>query len=213
MGWIKNLGRTGWGGLAPTAPAALGLSVFFVVTTLLAGAASPEEGAGGVPSVCAGWHRGDGESRVFDLAGAERGYREFKETVSQSFSKSLRDHAAKAAAPVGYDAGLPAGSKAGTRRVTPAKALPQALLGRKFWFFAVPAGKSPKIPAEVMSDPDVVPLAAKVEKLQDLAQVSKIIGRPASLAPKGLGEALGVRLIPALVTISKEGEVEIHDDP
>jgi hypothetical protein len=198
------------GGAAILAPGAFGLLVFAFLSKPLAGAQSSGDGA--APPVCAGWHRGDGQSQAFDLARTEEGYRKFKESLSQSLSKSLKDQTAKAG-PVGYDAGLRACSRGQKRTATPERAVPESLRGRRLWFFAFTPGKSPRVPDEVERDPDLVPLVAKIEKVEDLARLSKLIGRPVSLTPKGLGEALGLRCVPALVAISKEGEVEIHEDP
>jgi hypothetical protein len=194
------------------APGLFAFAVFVVVSKPLPGEAAPGEGPESIPSVCTGWHRGDGESRAFDLARTEQGYREFKEAFAQSLSKSLGDQVAKAG-PVGYDAGLGACGRGEKRSLTPAGAVPEALRGRRLWFFAVTAGRMPRIPEQVKDDPDLVPLVAKVDRVEDLAKVSTRIGRSASLAPKGLGEALGLRCVPALVAISKEGKVEVHEDP
>jgi hypothetical protein len=91
--------------------------------------------------------------------------------------------------------------------------VPEQLRGRRLWFFAFTAASQPRVPEPVRSDPDLIPLATKVERVQDLAKLSELVGRAARLAPKGLGEALGVRCVPALVTISKDGEVVIDEDP
>jgi hypothetical protein len=193
------------------APGALGL-VLLLVSKALAGAETPSEGSSASPPICAGWHRGDGQSRAFDLDATERGYREFRESLSQSLSKSIKDQVAKAS-PAGYDAGLPSCMRGAERRVTPTRAVPDVLRGRRLWFFSFASGKTPRVPKDAENDRDLVALASKVEKLEDLAKLSKTLGRPVSLAPKGLGETLGVRCLPALVAISKEGEVEIHEDP
>jgi hypothetical protein len=193
-------------------PGALGIVLFAILSKPLAGAATPEGDVNAVPPVCVGWHRGDGESQAFDLARTERGYQEFTVSLAQSLSKALRDQTAKAG-PVGYDAGLRACGRSQKRTATPAQAVPESLRGRRLWFFAFTPGMEPRVPDEAQGDPDVVPLVTKIEKVEDLAKLSKLIGRPATLAPKGLGEALGLRCVPALVAISKEGEVEIHEDP
>jgi hypothetical protein len=199
-------------GTAILAPGALGLVLFIIVSRPLADAAAPDEGASGAPPVCVGWHRGDGESQPFDLTRTERGYRDFKESMAQALSKSLREAAAKAA-PTGYDAGLVACQRSGKRNVTLSQPVPDQFRGRRFWFFAFAPGNRPRVPAVVQGDPDLIPLVTRVEKVEDLARLSGLIGRAASLAPKGLGEALGVRCVPALVSVSKEGEVVIDEDP
>jgi hypothetical protein len=197
---------------ALAAPGVLGLSVFIVLSKPLSGAPGPEGGTAETPSLCSGWHRGDGQSQPFDLSRTERGYRDFKESMSQTLSKSLREAAAKAA-PTGYDAGFAACRRRGKRKVTPSNPVPEQFRGKRFWFFAFAPGSRPRVPEEVQGDPDLIPLVTRVEKVEDLAKLSGLIGRAASLAPKGLGEALGVRCVPALVSISKEGEVVIDDDP
>jgi hypothetical protein len=199
-------------GITLAAPGVLGLAMFVVLSKPLSGEAAPGGESDTIPPVCTGWHRGDGDSRGFDLARTEQGYREFKDAFAQSLSKSLGDQVARAG-PVGYDAGLRACLRGEKRSPTPAKSVPESLRGRRLWFFAFTAGRGPRIPEQTSSDPDVVPLVTKIEKVEDLAKVSKLIGRPASLAPKGLADALGVRCVPALVTVSKDGEVEIHEDP
>jgi hypothetical protein len=209
---VRNLGRA----LAETVPIALpgilGFALFVILSKPLSGQATPGDGAAALPAPCAGWHRGDGQSHAIDLARTEAGYREFKESLTQSLSKSLKDQTSKAS-PAGYDVGLRACRGGGLRRVNPARAVPESLRGRRLWFFDIPAGRLPRIPQEVVGDRDIVPLAAKVERFEDLGKMREVLGRPASLAPKGLGEALGVRCIPVLVTISKDGEVDIHEDP
>ena len=207
--WLGR-GLAGHGALA--AHGILGFLVFVVLSKPLPGEATPGDGPAAVPPPCTGWHRGDGQSRALDLARTEAGYREFKESLAQSLSKSLKDQPAKAN-PVGYDAGLGACRGGRERRVVPARAVPESLRGRRLWFFSVPAGKTPRIPEEIAADRDIVPLAAKVERFEDLGKFSEILGRPASLAPRGLGEALGVRCVPALVSIAKDGEVVIDEDP
>jgi len=197
---------------ALVAPGVFGLVVFIILSKPLSGAHAPGDGTAEIPPPCTGWHRGDGQSQPFDLSRTERGYRDFKESMSQTLSKSLREAAAKAG-PTGYDAGLAACRRSGKRNATPSIPVPEQLRGRRLWFFAFTQGSRPRVPEEVQGDSDLIPLVTRVEKVEDLAQLSGLIGRAASLAPKGLGEALGVRCIPALVSISKEGEVVIDDDP
>ena len=121
----KILARALVDGALLLAPGALGLALIFAVSKSLSGAATPDEGRAAVPPVCSGWHRGDGESRAFDLARTEQGYKEFKDALSQSLSKSLKDQKALAG-PTGYDSGLAACTRGTARRVTPAKALPDS---------------------------------------------------------------------------------------
>lgn len=199
-------------GTAILAPGALGLVLFVIVSLPLADAAAPDEGASAAPTVCVGWHRGDGQSQPFDLTRTERGYRDFKESMSQTLSQSLREAAAKAG-PAGYDAGLAACRRTGKRNVKTSQPVPEQLRGKRFWFFAFAPSSRPRVPEEVQGDPVLIPLVTRVEKVADLAKLSGLIGRAASLAPKGLGEALGVRCVPALVSVSKDGEVVIDEDP
>lgn len=198
--------------LAQCAPGLLGLALFFLLASPKHGGATPAEGEGAVPPVCAGWHRGDGESQTVDLGQIERGYREFKDSLSQSLSRSLRDQHEKATQ-TGYDAGLAACTRGSVRRLTPTKAVPESLRGRRLWFFNLQNGKAPSIPREISEDPDATFFATKLENLEDLRKASDSLGRAVALAPRGIAEALGVWCTPAVVTISKEGEAEIHENP
>jgi len=210
--WPRGLLRRGPGkDSALGISAGLGFVLSLWVPGLLTGARSPEENPAAAPPLCAGVHRGDGDCRAIDLGAIERGYRELKEALSRSLTKSLE--APTLALPAGVDAGLPACRRSAARRFLPARVIPEALRGRRFWFLGMAGGRTPRIPPEVQEDPDIRVLVSRIEKLGDLARVSEILGRPVSLAPKGLGEALGVRCVPALVTILREGEVEIHEDP
>jgi hypothetical protein len=189
----------------------LGL-VFILVTTSRSGAEPPSLEPALAPPLCSGWHPGDGQSRAFDLAATERGYRDFRDLLSASLSTSLKEQLAKAGA-AGYDAGLPSCTRGATRRVALARAVPDLLRGRRLWIFPLVPGRMPRPPGEAQHDPDLALLVSKAERVEDLAKATRLLGRPVSLAPKGLAESLGVRCVPALLAISNEGEVEVHEDP
>jgi hypothetical protein len=206
-----KIGRALARGALIVAPGALGLALL-LISRPLAGAEMPVGRPSAIPPLCSGWHRGDGQSRAFDLDSTERGYREFREAFARSLSQSLEDHRAKVGL-VEYDAGLPACTRAERRRVTPPSALPDALRGQTIWLFSTAPGRSPRIPKDVERDPSAIPLATKLESLEDLAKLSRLFARPVRLAPRGLAEALGVRCVPALVSISSDGGIELHEHP
>jgi hypothetical protein len=91
--------------------------------------------------------------------------------------------------------------------------MPRELLGKKLWFTEITLGTHLTLPESVRNDPGAIIFALKTERIDALADSSKALGRSVSLAPKDLAQALGVRCGPALVVISNDGEVEVHENP
>jgi hypothetical protein len=164
------------------------------------------------PAVCSAWHRGQGESHPIDLGRMKRSYEDLKARLSRSLTTSLQKELL-AVAPKGYDAGLPACRRRDVRRFRPSRQMPGELLGKTLWFTEIKVGTRPTLPDLVRSDPGAVVFALKTDTFEALADASKALGRSVSLASKDLAAALGVRCGPALVSISNEGEVEIHENP
>jgi hypothetical protein len=191
----------------------LGLAAAAVLFTLSQahGAFGTSEEAS-APPVCSAWHRGQGESHRIDLVKMKRSYEELKNRLSRSVAGSMRKEM-EAVALKGYDSGLPACRSTEKRSFSPKSNIPPDFLGKRLWFARFESGKQPAIPDLVKDDPGAIVFATRVEKFEILAEVSKTLGRPVSLAPRELPQALGVRCAPAVVSISKNGEVEIHENP
>jgi hypothetical protein len=164
------------------------------------------------PAVCGAWHRGGGESEPFDLERTRRGYEELGQLLSQSLRRSVEKELAVAKTK-GYDSGLPACGRSGERRLRPGREVPPELRGKTLWLIPLEGRKHPVFPEKVKTDPTILALATKAVGLESLEVASKVLGRPVTLLPRGLADALGVRCAPALLSISPDGEVEIHENP
>lgn len=186
----------------------LAAAVFLLALSKAQGTSQEAE----APPVCSTWHRGQGESHPIDLGRLKRSYEDLKARLSRSLITSLQEELL-VVAPKGYDAGLPACRRRDVWRFRPNVQLPSELLGKKLWFTEIKVGTRPTLPDLVRSDPGAIVFALKTDTLEALADASKALGRSVSLASKDLASALGVRCGPALVSISNEGEVEIHENP
>lgn len=188
-----------------------------IAAVLLLGLSKAQEAFGTsqeaeAPPVCSIWHRGQGESHPIDLGRLKRSYEDLRARLSRSLTTSLRKELL-VVAPKGYDAGLPACRRKDVRRLRPNGQLPGELLGKKLWFTDIMDGTRLTLPDLVRSDPGAIVFALKTDTFEGLADASKALGRSVSLASKDLAAALGVRCGPALVSISNEGEVQIHENP
>src|SRR5205085_9930612 len=85
--WSQMLPRSLGDGATLLAPLAVGLALLVALSKPLSGASATGEGGSSAPPRCSGWHRGDSESREFDLGRTERGHRESKEALSEALSK------------------------------------------------------------------------------------------------------------------------------
>ncbi len=189
----------------------LGVAVLLLALSKAQGAFGTSEGES-PPPVCSAWHRGQGESHPIDLGRMKRSYEELKDRLSRSITNSMKREMG-AVTLKGYDAGLPACRGSQKRSFRPDAKIPAELLGNKLWFTRIEGKNLPALPSLVKDDPGAIMFATKVEKLEALTEASRILGRPVSLAPRELPEALGVRCGPAVVIISPKGEVEIHENP
>ncbi len=193
----------------------LAAAVLLLVLSRAQGASGASEGAS-APPVCSAWHRGQGESHLIDLGRMKRSYEELKDRLSRSITTSMKQEM-DAATLKGYDAGLPACRRSEKRSFRPAGRpdgqIPPELVGKKLWFARIEGKNLSALPALIIDDPGAIVFATRVEKLEALSEASRILGRPVSLAPRELPEALGVRCGPAVVIISPKGEVEIHENP
>ena len=189
----------------------LGLALLLLVLSHAHGALGSNEEVD-VPPVCSGWHRGQGESHPIDLGRMKRSYEELKTRLSRSVAGSMKKEM-EAIALKGYDAGLPACRRSDRRSFLPEGSVPPDFLGKKLWFTEIKAGKRLVVPHDLRDDPGAIIFATRAEKLEVLADASKALSRPVSLAPREFPQALGVRCVPAVVIISQTGEVEIHESP
>jgi hypothetical protein len=196
---------------APSGLLGLGAAALLLMLCRAQGAFGTSEEAS-APQVCSAWHRGQGESHPIDLVRMKRSYEELKNRLSRSVAGSMRKEM-EAVALKEYDAGLPACRSSEKRSFSPKGNIPPDFLGKRLWFARFESGKQPSIPALVRDDPGAILFATRVEKFEILAEVSKALGRPVSLAPRELAQALGVHCEPAVVVISKNAEVEIHENP
>lgn len=165
-----------------------------------------------VPPLCTAWHRGQGDSHPVDLGRMKRSYDALKGQLTRSIDLAVKRELDAPLLPR-YDAGLPACGRGDKRLLRPEQPLPTELLGKKLWFGPVGAGRTVSLPGSIQSDPGAILFATRVERVESLSELSEALGRPVSLAPSGLAEALGVRCAPAVVLISPKGEVEIDENP
>lgn len=192
--------------------------LFGLVGAALLLALSKAQGAFGTsqepeaPPVCSAWHRGQGDSHPIDLGRMKRRYEDLKSRLSRSLLRSVQKEMERVSLK-NYDVGLPTCRRSEKRSFRPEGTMPRELLGKKLWFTEIKLGTRPTIPDLVRIDPAAVVFALKADKIDALAEASKALGRPVSLAPHDLAQALGVRCGPALAVISNEGEVEIHENP
>lgn len=189
----------------------LGLALILFALSKAHGALGANEDES-LPLVCSAWHRGQGDSHPVDLGRMKRSYEDLKARLSRSVAGSMKKEM-ETISLKRYDASLPACRRSDRRSFRPEGKLPPELLGKKLWFTEVKAGKHLVAPEVVRDDPGAIVFATRTEKFEDLAEASRSIGRPVSLAPRELHQALGVRCGPAVVVISKSGEVEIHENP
>ena len=193
-----------------------GLLVFGAATVLLvvsraAGALGGTQGPS-FPPVCSAWHRGDGDSHSIDLGRIERSYTDLKARLTRSLLGSLEKQ--KGAIPgKDYDSGLPACGISDRRSNRTEREIPSELLGKTLYFTRISDAKPPALPEIVQLDPGATILATRVDRLEILNEVSRALGRPVALAPEGLAQSLGARCVPALIVISKAGEVLVHEAP
>ena len=193
--------------------------LLLLVFTRGAGAFGAAESAA-APPVCSAWHRGQGESHSIDLGQLARSYKDLKDQLARSIGASMK-RGLEGVALQGYDAGLPACRRSWKRSFRPEDlpggpppgSIPTEFLGKTLWFTRIEGTNSLPLPDLVRDDPDLLVFATRVETLESLNPGSKVFGRPVNLAPRGLPEALGVRCGPALVVISKNAEVKIHENP
>ncbi len=189
----------------------LGAALFlFMAFRVLGAAGSGDEPP--APPVCDTWHRGTGDSQPVDLERVRRGYVDLKERLSGSLRRGIEKELGSVGRQ-GYDLGLPACTRSGARRFRPGQGVPAELREKKLWFFRLEGEKLPALPENVSADPSVLLFAVRTDGLGALEKASKSWGRPVSLSPRGLAEALGVRCAAALISISGDGEVEIHENP
>lgn len=195
----------------PSAVLGLGLAVLLLALSKAHGALGTNEEAS-APPVCSAWHRGQGESHPVDLGRMKRSYEDRKTRLSRLVAGSMKKEM-EAIALKGYDAELPACRRSDRRSFRPEGKIPPEMLGKKLWFTQVEAGKQLETPDAVRDDPGAIVFATRAKTFELLAEASKALGRPVSLAPRELPQALGVRCVPAVVVISQKGEVKIHESP
>ena len=193
--------------------AVLGLAgaLALLVASRWSSAASGGDESSAAP-VCGAWHRSGGDGEAFDLERTRREYQDLKDRMSNSLRRSLESEVGVKASR-GYDSGLPGCGRNGERRVRLSREVPPELRGKMIWLSSFETRKHPAIAEHVTRDPNILIFATRVDRLETLAEVSKVLGKPISLMPRGLAEALGVRCAPALVSIRADGEVEIHENP
>jgi len=188
----------------------LGAAVLLLVLSRASGAFGTSEESG-APPVCSAWHRGQGDSHPIDLGRMNRSYEDLKARLSWTLQRSVEKEMERVSQK-NYDAGLPACRRSEKRSFRPEGTMPRELLGKTLWFTPI-EGRSPTaLPALIKDDPGAILFATRVEKLEVLAEASKELGRSVTLAPRDLAQALGVRCGPAVVVISKNGEVEIREN-
>lgn len=189
----------------------LGAAILLFVACRVSGAVGGGDEPA-VPPVCGTWHRTTGDSQTIDLERIRRGYLELKDRLSGSLRRGMEKELGSLGQQ-GYELGLMACTRASTRRFRTGRDVPPELRRKTFWFFRLDGEKLPAFPGYVSADPSAILFAVRTDGLGALEKASKSWGRPVSLAPRGLAEALGVRCAPAFVSVSGDGEVEIHENP
>jgi hypothetical protein len=142
----------------------------------------------------------------------KQSYEDLKARLSRSVAGSMKKEL-EAISLKRYDAELPACRRSDRRSFRPEGKIPPEFFGKKLWFTEVKAGKHLVATDLVRNDPAAIVFAIRTEKFDELAEASRSLGRPVTLAPRELAQALGVRCGPAVVVISQSGEVEIHENP
>ena len=171
---------------------------------------SPQEAT--LPPPCDAWHRASGEGQAIDLEQTRRGYARLRERLSGSLLRGIETETGRIERQ-GYDLGLRACTGSDKRRSRPGREVPAELRGKTLWFFRLDGEKLPPLPGNRGADASVMLLAVRTDGLGALERAAKSWGRPVNLAPRGLAESLGVHCAPALVSVSSEGEVKIHENP
>jgi hypothetical protein len=189
----------------------LGLALLLFALSKAHGALGTNEEAG-PPPLCSAWHRGHGDAQPIDLGRIKRSYEDLKTRLSRSVANSMKKEM-EAIHLKGYDAGLPACRRSERRSFRPEGKIPPEILGKRLWFTEIKARKHLVVPELLRDDPGAIVFATRTDKFEDLAEASRFLGRPVSLASRELSQALGVRCGPAVVVISQSGEVEVHENP
>lgn len=207
----KNIKRIPKKGPVRSGLLGLGLALLLFALSQAHGVFGASEVAS-APPVCSGWHRGQGDAHPVDLGRMARSYEELKTRLSRSVAGSMKKEV-ETVSLKRHDAELPACRRSDRRTFRPEGKIPPEFFGKKLWFTEVKAGKHLVAPELVRNDPAAIVFATRTEKFDDLAEASRSLDRPVSLAPRELAQALGVRCGPAVVVISQSGEVEIHENP
>lgn len=159
---------------------------------------------------CETWHRGGGETSTVDLAAVKRAYKDLAAQVTRSVDRLAIDVSNQFEQP--YDAGLPACRGQAVR----AGSLPvdqgSRFRGRVLYFAVAPTPETFALPPEIDADPRAEILILQTRKLKHVAELSKRIKRPVSLASAELARTLGVTCANTWVKISEKGDgLELHE--
>jgi hypothetical protein len=162
-------------------------------------------------SPCGEWHRGAGETSALDLVAVKRAYAALKAQVERSLDR-LKEEVREPDLARPFDAGLPAcrGDEMRSVALDPAKGL--RVRGKVLYFLAAGDPSRVTLPPEIEKNPAAELLVVRVRSLKDLPEVSRSLGRPASLAGGDFARALGVRCANTWLKISEKGDaVELHE--
>lgn len=157
-------------------------------------------------------HRGaDGRSADrIDLNRLERRYRALQDGMLESLKKFAR----KVTPPKGegHHSGVPPARSERVRKVTLKAPIPPRFRRHTFFFVRVPRGGGrPRILPRNLSKVTEV-FALEAESLEDVARLSKGIGRRVTLATADLAERLGVTHHDARVAFGRDGKTAVIEE-
>lgn len=159
---------------------------------------------------CGTWHRGGGETAAVDLAAVRRAYKDLAAQVTRSVDRLAVDVSNQFEQP--YDAGLPACRGQSVRAGSLSVDRGARFRGRVLYFAAAPTPETFTLPPEIDVDPRAEILILQTRKLKHVAELSKRLKRPVSLASAEFAKTLGVTCANTRVKISEKGDgLELHE--
>ena len=159
---------------------------------------------------CGVWHRGGGETSGVDLAAVKKAYNDLADDVA----RSLRGIAPRGAEQMErrFDAGIPACRGTGIRTTPLSPERAARFRGKLLYFVDAPTPESVTLPTEVERDPRAEILILRTNKLKHVAELSRLVGKPVSLAGAGFARSLGVTCSNTWVKLTEKGDgLELHE--
>lgn len=159
---------------------------------------------------CGTWHRGGGETSAVDLTAVKRAYKELAAQVTRSVDRLTVDVSNQFEQP--FDAGLPACRGQSVRSGSLPADRGARFRGRVLYFAAAPTPETFTLPPEIDADPRAEILILETRKLKHVAELSRRLKRPVSLASAEFAKTLGITCANTWVKISEKGDgLELHE--